>query len=66
MKPYSLLLWEEDALPADPPIAFCCSADDAEHAEEQAQNAYPGCVIEWCVEGSVQDVWDSYYGRAEV
>lgn len=26
-------------------------ADDADHAEEQAENAYPGCEILWVNEG---------------
>jgi hypothetical protein len=26
-------------------------ADDVEHAEEQAENAYPGCTILWVNEG---------------
>lgn len=26
-------------------IHFDCSADDIDHAEEQALNAYPGCEI---------------------
>ncbi len=25
--------------------AFCCQAEDAEHATEQAANAYPGCTV---------------------
>lgn len=26
-------------------LVFDCSADDSDHAEEQALNAYPGCEI---------------------
>jgi hypothetical protein len=26
-------------------------ADNAEHAEEQAENAYPGCTVLWVNEG---------------
>lgn len=26
-------------------ICFECEAEDAEHAYEQAENAYPGCVV---------------------
>jgi len=24
---------------------FLCSADDADHAEEQCENAYPDCIV---------------------
>jgi len=40
---------------ADNPIAvegFLCSAEDIDHAEEQALDAYPGCDIVWIEEGT--------------
>ena len=30
---------------------FNCSADDADHAEEQCVNAYPACTVLWVNEG---------------
>ena len=43
MNNYRVMLYEE---PGDKfRLVFDCSADDAEHAEEQAENAYPGCII---------------------
>ena len=43
---------------------FICSADDAFHAEEQAEGAYPGCEVVWVEEG---DDWyaamDRYWGQ---
>jgi hypothetical protein len=41
--PYRVMLHEE---PGDKfQIAFDCMAEDADHAVEQAENAYPGCEI---------------------
>lgn len=31
--------WEGESL------SFACNADDSDHAREQAENAYPGCLI---------------------
>lgn len=62
MNDYVVLLWESDSLPADPPIAFTCQADDTEHAEEQAENAYADCGIAWVYEGNnVGAAFDDYY-----
>jgi hypothetical protein len=44
MQTYHVWLFEDDD--ASEPILFECSADDAEHAEEQAVNAYPRCHID--------------------
>lgn len=35
---------------------FLCSADDAEHAEEQCLNAYPKCEILWVNDGEQYDM----------
>lgn len=43
---------------ADEPIGwqfFQCQADDADHAEEQCINAYPGCAVLWVNEGHGPD-----------
>lgn len=43
MNEYRVSLYEE---PGDKfLLMFDCHADDADHAEEQAENAYPGCEI---------------------
>lgn len=66
MKTYIVLYREEYLLPADPPLGFRCEADDTEHAEEQCDNAYPGCDIVWIWEGdSLQDALDDYWQLLE-
>ena len=63
MNKYILLYWDADALPADAPLAFACDADDTEHAEEQCENAYPGCVIAWTGHGmTLEEVYADYWG----
>lgn len=48
-----VVLYREDEAPMmDPPLAFVCRAENADHAEEQAQNAYPSADIAWVYEGS--------------
>ncbi len=43
MKTYRVSLHEE---PGDEfRLMFDCQADDPDHAEEQAENAYPGCDV---------------------
>ncbi len=43
MKAYQVCLYEE---PGDKfRLMFDCQADDPDHAEEQAENAYPGCEV---------------------
>ena len=31
---------------------FLCSAEDSDHAEEQAMDAYPDCEVVWIEEGT--------------
>lgn len=51
---------------ATPPLGFRCQADDADHAEEQCENAYPGCDVLWVVEGdSLEAALADYYGGME-
>lgn len=42
LRPYLVSL-SQDA--GDEPILFNCMAEGPEHAKEQAENAYPGCVV---------------------
>lgn len=65
MDTYIVLYWAGDAPPADPPEAFRCQGDDADHAEEQCKNAYPACAIAWIWEGeSAEDAYADYWGRS--
>lgn len=63
MQPFTVLYRTEELLPADPPLAFLCQADDTEHAEEQCENAYPGCDVVWTViTDDVQEAYADYWG----
>jgi hypothetical protein len=62
MNSYVVLYRDDSLLPADAPLAFVCDADDADHAEEQCENAYPDSQVVWVVEGTqVQVAYDDYY-----
>lgn len=68
LQDYVVLYRDDTLLPADAPLAFKCSADDTEHAEEQCTDAYPGCDIVWVVDtGNIdiayQDYWVESYPR---
>ena len=51
--------------PAEQPFGFQCYADDADHAEEQALNAYPDAEIVWVWQGEegtgMQPAINDYY-----
>lgn len=57
LKPYRVMLLET---PGDKfKTAFDCDAEDPDHAAEQAESAYPGCVVMTCTEfydGPVQNI----------
>ena len=61
----TVLYRNADSLPADPPLAFVCDAEDSEHAEEQCKNAYPNCIVVWIalecetVEEALVDYYDA-------
>lgn len=62
LRDYVVLL-TEDRAEEDPPIAFSCMAEDSDHAEEQATNAYPGCEIEFVMAtGSVASAYRAFEG----
>ena len=43
---------------------FLCDAEDTAHAEEQAEDAYPGCDIVWIEEGNdAYGAMDRYWGE---
>ena len=57
LQPYIVLYRESDnAMLADPPLAFACQAEDADHAEEQALNAYSGAAVAWVYQGDSQEL----------
>lgn len=52
MKSYIVLYREKDSpSELDNPEGFQCFADDADHAEPQCENAYPGCDVVWVFQG---------------
>lgn len=65
LKNFVVLYRQEDSLPADPPLGFQCDAEDGDHAQEQCENAYPGCDVVWVWQGAkgvgvdpaLQDYW---------
>lgn len=62
MDTYIVIYREEGSPPLDAPMGFRCEADDADHAEEQCVNAYPGCDVVWVVQTSSLDfALDDYY-----
>ncbi len=62
-----VLYRDEDSLPLDEPLAFRCQAEDTEHAEEQCENAYPGCDIVWVVTtDDVDAAYDDYYDTTPI
>jgi len=58
-----VVLLTEDGAENDPPIYFTCMAENAEHAEEQAVDAYPGCEIDFVmVTASVASAYRAFEG----
>lgn len=50
--------------PLDTPFSFLCMAEDVDHAEEQATNAYPDTDIVWVVQTdnpdhALNDYWQT-------
>ena len=63
MESYIVLYRTDELLPVDPPLAFKCMAEDTEHAEEQCENAYPGCDVVWTViTNNVHYAYYDYWG----
>lgn len=62
MNTYIVLYREKWNFPTEAPFGFRCEADDADHAEEQCENAYPGCDVVWVVEtDDYQFALEKYY-----
>lgn len=49
--------------PADHPFGFKCYAEDADHAQEQCENAYPDCEVVWVsAASSYEEALNDYWG----
>lgn len=64
MKTYIVLYRLADNKSIDPPFGFLCEAEDADHAEEQCENAYADADIVWVWEGdtmadALADYWQT-------
>lgn len=62
-----VVLYRDDTLDAlDPPYAFVCMAEDMDHAEEQCQNAEPGCEVVWvAATNSVDSALMAYWNASD-
>ena len=47
MRNFVVLFNDVDSSPVEDPMGFQCYAEDSDHAEEQCENAYPGCDVVW-------------------
>lgn len=56
-----VLYRDESLLPLDAPLAFCCRAEDGDHADEQCVDASPGCEVVWSFLGDVDDAYREYW-----
>lgn len=67
MNDYTVLYRIESIMsPLDAPFGFICAADDADHAEEQCENAYPDAAVVWVSEAdSYAAALDDYYATDE-
>ncbi|TAN06802.1 MAG: hypothetical protein EPN36_03475 [Rhodanobacteraceae bacterium] len=63
LEPWVVLYRDADAPPLDEPLAFTCMAESIGHADEQCENAYPGCSIVWSSRGTsptaTREAWKS-------
>lgn len=62
---WAVLYRDSSLLPADPPLAWECRAEDGDHAQEQCENAYPGCEVVWTHLGYAQDAYADYWHHQE-
>ena len=62
---WTVLYREKGSLPADPPQAFICRAEEGDHADEQCRNAYPDCDVVWSYLGDSEGAYREYYDSLE-
>ena len=67
MNTFIVLYREKDNHHGNPPAAFLCSAEGADHAEEQCASAYPEADIVWVWENDATTLYRAalkdYYGN---
>ena len=64
LQDYTVLYRDDTLKPLDAPYAFVCQAEDTDHAEEQCEDAYPGCEIMWVVDtDNVHAAYNDYWGN---
>ncbi len=62
MDTYIVLYRPDFLLPPEAPFGFRCQAEDADHAEDQCENAYPEVEMVWVWAGdNLQDALDDYW-----
>lgn len=62
MKKFTVIYQEHEASLFSAPLCFVCDADDADHAQEQCENAYPQCDILWIVDtADIEEAFRRYY-----
>jgi hypothetical protein len=50
----------------DAPLVFICAAEDIDHADEQCEDANPGCEVLWAHEGAdIDAAFEAYYQEDE-
>lgn len=63
-QPYVILHHPAGALPADPPVAFTCSAVDADDAEAQYMRQHAGEVV-WILQSDdAEQTFSDYWGAS--
>lgn len=66
---FVVLYRDDSVLPADPPLAFQCWAENSDHAGEQCGNAYPGCAVVWVWQGphgtGTEAAFSDYFGQEQ-
>ena len=65
MNTFTVLFYEDSEETADPDFtlnvsAFECEAEDLLHANEQCENAYPGCLVVFTGFGDYDEVWNDF------
>jgi hypothetical protein len=59
---FTVLYRDAGAKGAEVPLCFVCRAENFDHAEEQCENAYPGCEIVWVAPTKEpQAAYDDYH-----
>ena len=65
LDPWVVLYRDASLLPADPPLAFACRAEEGDHAEEQCRSVHPKCDVVWTYLGDTEDAYKDYWHNYE-